>query len=254
MRTAAGIGLVTLACALLGLAGCSPFKVRVNESPKLKEYRVQSVAILPFEALPTPQSTDTGAAGLYVPPEMARSSISMAIPLQAERLDTPTATVPATAPEKVTRFVYKRLRKWGGLRVIPPEEAKGAVTAAQPGAAATPDEATKAMARNVAQRLAVDAVLVGRVLIYKERGGSKLGGEPATVGFEVKLIAADGTVLWVGNYYEKQKPMIEDLLGFLQRGGVFVTADELARYGVEHVLEAFPFGTRPERFEPEELS
>jgi hypothetical protein len=63
------------------------------------------------------------------------------------------------------------------------------------------------------------------------------------VGFEAKVVAADGQVLWEGNYYEKQRPMIEDMKGFLERGGLFVTAEELAIYGVEHMLLEFPFGT-----------
>jgi hypothetical protein len=67
------------------------------------------------------------------------------------------------------------------------------------------------------------------------------------VGFEVKVVAADGQVLWVGNYYERQRPMIEDFSGFLQRWGAFVTAEELAQYGVDEVLKEFPFGTEGEK-------
>ena len=66
------------------------------------------------------------------------------------------------------------------------------------------------------------------------------------MGFEAKVIAADGQVLWEGNYYERQRPMREDLMGFIQRRGVFVTAEELAAYGVEHMLNEFPFGTAVE--------
>ena len=61
------------------------------------------------------------------------------------------------------------------------------------------------------------------------------------VGFEVRVVAADGQVLWVGGYYERQRPMNEDLKGFLQRWA-FVTAAELAEYGVEEILKDFPFG------------
>lgn len=240
---------------LLVAVGCAPAKVTINESPKLAEYRVRSLAILPFEGLRTPQSIDSGAADLYVPSGMIRSNISVTIPLQAERLDTPTVTVPNYAPEKVTRLVSKRLQRWGGLKVIPPEEAKGAIPPSKPSQPpADTEEEAKQLAKAVAEKLSADAVLMGRVLIYKERGGTKMGGSPATVGFELRLIAADGTTLWVGSYYEKQRPMTEDLAGFWERGGVFVTADELARYGVDHVLEKFPFGVRPEKVEPEELS
>jgi hypothetical protein len=81
-------------------------------------------------------------------------------------------------------------------------------------------------------------------LVYQERSGSRLGANPpATVGFEVKAVAPDGQVLWVGNYYERQKPMTQDFLGFIHHGGVFVTAEELAQYGADEVLKTFPFGT-----------
>jgi hypothetical protein len=83
--------------------------------------------------------------------------------------------------------------------------------------------------------------------MYQERVGSRLGAHPpAIVGFQAKVIAVDGQVLWVGEYYERQRPMTEDLLGFLQRWS-FVTAAELAEYGVEEVLKEFPFGSGEER-------
>lgn len=258
-RTSCGRGgafpRLAVAVGLLGAVGCAPAKVTINESPKLAEYKVRSLAILPFEGLHTPQSIDTGAADLYVPSGMIRSNITVTIPLQAERLDTPTVTVPTYAPEKVTRLVSKRLQQWDGLKVIPPEDARGALPPSKPGQSpAETEEAARQLAKAVAEKLSADAVLMGRVLIYKERGGTKMGGSPATVGFELRLIAADGTTLWVGSYYEKQRPMTEDITGFWERGGVFVTADELAHYGVDHVLEKFPFGVRPEKVAPEDLS
>jgi hypothetical protein len=96
----------------------------------------------------------------------------------------------------------------------------------------------------VAKQLKADASLIGQVRVYQERVGGRFGASPpATVGFEAKVIAADGQVLWEGNYYEQQRPMNEDVMGFIQRWGMFVTAEELAAYGVEHMLHEFPFGT-----------
>jgi hypothetical protein len=84
---------------------------------------------------------------------------------------------------------------------------------------------------------------MGYVSMYQERVGSRLGANPAaSVGFEVKVVAADGQVLWVGNYYERQRPLTEDVIGFVQRLGMFVTAEELAEYGVDELMKEFPFG------------
>ncbi len=105
----------------------------------------------------------------------------------------------------------------------------------------------QSQAVTVAKQLKADASLIGQVRVYRERVGGRFGASPpATVGFEAKVVAADGQVLWEGNYYEKQRPMTEDLMGFIQRRGVFVTAEELAAYGVEHMLNEFPFGTAVE--------
>ncbi len=99
-------------------------------------------------------------------------------------------------------------------------------------------------AADIAAELKADAALMGQVLVYQERSGGKLGANPpATVGFEVKVVATDGQVLWVGNYYERQKPLTQDFLGFIHHGGVFVTAEELAQYGADEVLKKFPFGS-----------
>ncbi|MGH7235118.1 MAG: hypothetical protein ACREIO_01945 [Nitrospiraceae bacterium] len=232
---------VALAATLLVLGGCVPSKVTINTWPKIDEYRVKTVAVIPFEALTTPQVTSPNVPEIQAPQGAKRSDISFAPPQATEKLDQPTATVPPQAAEKLTQIVYGRLKHWEGVQFLPPDRAAGALKALRPateGEGLTPEE----KARQVALRLSADAALLGRVLVYQERVGSKLGADPAAVGFEVKLVAADGTVLWVGNYYEKQRPMNEDFMGSVQRGFVFVTAEELAEYGAGRVIRSFPFG------------
>ncbi len=134
--------------------------------------------------------------------------------------------------------MWSKLNAKPGLRVLSPSEAR---SAARELAGGTADEAPSA--QKIAQRLKADAALSGRVLVYQERVGSRLGADPpAAVGFELKLVAPDGTVLWEGNYYEKQRPLTEDVVGFFQRSGGFVTADELAAYGASELAEVFPYG------------
>jgi hypothetical protein len=101
----------------------------------------------------------------------------------------------------------------------------------------------EAVAAAAARTLKADAAMMGTVSMYQERVGSRLGANPAaSVGFEVRVVAADGEVLWVGNYYERQRPLTEDVVGFIQHGGGFVTAEELAEYGVDEIMKVFPFG------------
>ena len=123
--------------------------------------------------------------------------------------------------------------------MLPPEDSTRASSTDEQLAKAMPET----VAATVAKRLNADAALIGLVSVFQERVGGRFGASPpASVGFEVRAVAADGQVLWVGNYYERQRPMTEDLLGFLQRWGMFVTAEDLARFGVDEVLKEFPFG------------
>jgi hypothetical protein len=229
----------TVMCVLLlAVAACGPTKVTIATSPEMDQYRVRTVAMLPFEDLATPMVVDPKEPDVQPPQGAVRSDISLSIPRTNERYEQPTNWVPPAAAAKVEGIVYGKLQRWSGIQVLPPQETARAIKVSD-----VKGLPLEKMVQQVAAKLSVDAVLKGRVLAYEERVGSKLGvSKPATVGFEVKLIAADGRVLWVGNYYERQRPMIEDLAGFIQRGGVFVTAEELAEYGADHMLEKFPFG------------
>jgi hypothetical protein len=188
----------------------------------------------------SPQVRDVADQPFSVPPEVRRSDMAMAVPPNIEHPLRQTVTVPAGAGDIVTQLLWNRLKTRQGMTVLSPGEATRALTsqaALQPSAGQSP-------AVTVAKQLKADASLIGQVLVYRERVGGRFGASPpATVGFEAKVVAADGQVLWEGNYYEKQRPMTEDLMGFIQRRGVFVTAEELAAYGVEHMLNEFPFGT-----------
>ncbi len=239
MRHESGLTLRLMLTLLVGLGGCAPTKVRTDTFPSAEKYRVKTVVVMPFEALSTPQIADPLTHEFLVPEGAKGSEISVSVPPSPERRDRPTVTVPGYAAEKVAHIVYKKLRNWEGIRALSPDDAAQAIKRLGPAAKESePDQ----VAREVAGRLSADAVLLGKVLVYQERVGSKLGADPAAVGFEVKLMAADGATLWVGNYYEKQRPMNEDFLGFVQRGFGFVSAEELAEYGAEQVIQKFPFG------------
>ncbi|CUS38505.1 conserved exported hypothetical protein [Candidatus Nitrospira nitrificans] len=231
------ISAVALAAVV---TGCSGSKVATKSSNELSRYRIQSIALIPFTSIATPQARDQDDLFLPTPDSIRRSDISMGVPPEGQPLRTKTMMVPGYAAEKVTELFWGRLRDRKGLLVLAPGDAVRV-------SSADGEPATMGMekaAAEVAKRLKADAALIGLVSVYQERVGSRLGANPAaTVGFEAKVVAADGQVLWVGGYYERQRPMTEDLMGFLQRWA-FVTAEELAEYGVDEVLSDFPFGTR----------
>ena len=224
---------------IVGVA-CSGSKVTTETSAELSRYQIRTIALVPFTTLATPQVKDAADMYLSTPQSVKRSDISLGVPPIAEPPLKQTAIVPPYAAEKVTQLFWTRLKNRQGLTVLSPSEtAKAAVHAPQGTDKTTPERQTAA----IAATLKADAALMGQILVYQERSGSRLGANPpATVGFEVKAVAPDGQVLWVGNYYERQQPMTQDLVGYIQHGGVFVTAEELAQYGVEKVLKTFPFG------------
>src|SRR5690348_13834903 len=191
--------------------------------------------------LATPPVRDNVAIYMSTPQSVRGSDISLGVPANVESPLKQTATVPPYAAEKVTQLFWSRLKNRQGLTVLSPaQSAKAAVHATGD----TDQRVPERQAADMAATLKADAALMGQVLVYQERSGSRLGANPpATVGFEVKAVAPDGQVLWIGNYYERQQPMTQDLVGYIQHGGVFVTAEELAEYGVDKVLKTFPFGS-----------
>ncbi|OGW65702.1 MAG: hypothetical protein A3H49_01985 [Nitrospirae bacterium RIFCSPLOWO2_02_FULL_62_14] len=235
---------VLAALALLSACAFSP-KVKSEVSSKIDQYHVKTLVVLPFDALKTPQVTEHRPYDEIEPPQgIRRSDMSVSVPPAGERHAVQAAAVTPAAAERVTRSFHGKLKNWEGLKVFSPDDAAAALmTLAGAGGDMTPEQ----RAASVATKMTLDAAIVGRVLVYQERKGSKLGGETAAVGFEVKLVAADGTTLWVGNYYEKQKPLTEDAKGSIERGFMFQTADELVEYGTTHLAEQFPFGAKAKR-------
>lgn len=235
-RSTAVVGL-----AMLAAASCSfGSKVTTKSSGELPRYQIRTIALVPFTTLTTPQVRESIDQTIPAPQGARRSDMAMSVLPATDKHTHQTAIVPVEAGATVTQLLWSRLRARQGVTVLSPNEAAKALTSqatSQPSAGQSP-------AVMVAKQLKADASLIGQVSVYQERVGGRFGASPpATVGFEAKVIAADGQVLWEGNYYEKQRPMIEDVMGFIQRHGVFVTAEELASYGVEHLLLEFPFGT-----------
>jgi len=235
---------VCLAGAVLAGAGCSGSKVTTKASNELPRYQVKTMALVPFTTIATPQVRDQGAPFMSTPQSVRRSDISVGVPSSVEPPPRQTVIVPAAAAEKVTQLFWSRLRHRTGIVVSSPgDTGKAAASLGEDPLKTTPDMTAAAVAKKLKQ----DTALIGQVLVYQERVGSRLGANPpASVGFEVKVVAADGQVLWVGNYYERQRPMTEDFMGFIHRWA-FVTADELAEYGVDEVLKEFPFGSGGEK-------
>lgn len=221
-------------------SGCVPSKVQVQASPQFDPSRISSLAILPFQAIQTPQWGSSSTRGGVRDPEEIRTQFRLPGTDQVQMMDSRKEPylVSDTAAQRITTKVFSALSGRPSLRVIGPEESSAMLSKGSQEA----QSALTVMAQEVGTRLKVDGVLAGLVRTYRERDGSKLGAKPAAVGFEVYLLRpSDGMVLWTGGFFEQQKPLTEDLVGFFEAGG-FVTVDKLAELGVQKVMKAFPVG------------
>ena len=230
---------------LWGCGACAPDTVTIKSYPQFASQAIAKVAIAPFRAVKRERGTSLAfrtspPADLEHPqiPQSLGSVSGSSVPGRSRLIQ---VSVPDSVPDMIQHMAYSQLRLKPRIQVIPPETV-GQILGSQEGSARAQDR--QETARLLGQRLAVDAVLEGVIRVYREREGTKFAALPAAVGFEFRLLdARDGRVLWVGDYFEEQKPMTHDFKGFLERGGTFVTAEELARAGVARVLQSLPLGT-----------
>ncbi len=230
-------------CSLLWCAGgaaCAPDTVTVRSHPGFAPRAITAVAVAPFRVFegargvaPTSTLTPPGpgdagmrrSAGGPVPPAFRGARIT-------------SVSVPSFVPEVIRRMVYSRLARHFHVQVslmdtVPPVSPDGG------------EETRGQHARPPELPSAADAILEGIVHVYREREGAAFAAIPAAVGFELRLLGAgDGGVLWVGEYFEEQKPLTQDVWGFFARSGTFVTAEELARDGVARMLQRLPLEKR----------
>jgi hypothetical protein len=227
----------------LGIMGCAPDTVTVKTHPTFVSVSIKTVAVVPFTAI-------KGSPGVYQslgnlsPPDVGSSEIRPSFTGSASpvphRSHSTQVSVPSAAAEKVTEMVYANLKLRPGLKTLSAYEVTQALkrTSLKHSKLLGPQ-----LAQELGKTLSLDAIIIGQVRVYRERDGQKFAAIPAAVGFDVQLInAKNGIVIWRGDYFEEQKPLTEDLKGFIERGGKWVTAEELARSGAKRVMERLPLG------------
>jgi hypothetical protein len=112
-----------------------------------------------------------------------------------------------------------------------------------------PRDDTKDTPRSLAQKageaLGADLMIVGAIWRYRDRIQEPMGPERgASVAFDMYLIGVSGAkTVWKKRFDETQRPLTEDIRGakkLIKKGARWLSADELARYGVEEVFKRFP--------------
>ena len=100
-------------------------------------------------------------------------------------------------------------------------------------------------AQKLGKLLDAQYVAVGNVWRYKNRTGTALATDrPSSVAFSIYLIDIEKHELaWSATYDETQQALTENLLNaldFFKQGAKWLTADELAEYGMKKILKTFP--------------
>jgi len=216
-------GLFLAAVLAVTMTGCGATTTESITAPQIEQYRIVRIAVLPFMVSPATPGQYRGYAA-PAPPDVAG--------------------------EKVADVFYLKLNALQGLAVVPPQMVREAMPSI------TASVASRGLLRDLGERLDIAAVLEGTVSVYQERKGSAIGLEraedAAAIGFSVRLISVkDGKTLWNGQYYERQRPMTEDLSGFLERGARFLTIEQLTNSAVDKVLHEFPLGRQIQRTQGE---
>jgi len=107
--------------------------------------------------------------------------------------------------------------------------------------AKVPQARDSSRARKLGELVYADAVVSGRVLRFRERVGEEWGVKsPASVSFVLELWDVKrGDLIWSGRFDETQRPLNENLFAigeFTQRGGRWLTAEELTLEGVKKAV------------------
>ena len=151
------------------------------------------------------------------------------------------------AEKKLTRFTQSALATRLGDQMLPKDIVSETAMKLMP----YPSEATpKSIALETGKSIGADFVLVGAVWRYKNRTTvSGAPDQPASVAFVVYLLeTASGRTIWKNKFIKIQTALTDDISNapmFFKGGMKWLTADELAEYGVNVVFKNFPFAHHP---------
>jgi hypothetical protein len=211
---------------LLTLIGCNGGS---RSSPSLQspaKTQIDILAVIGFRAA-LPQGQE---------PEMVRNPVTgtsfMSWPVSKEVVDW------------MTDRLFELLSQDKRRHIIPPGKARGVIQSLIDSDVKSSSHPIEII-RDVGNAFSADAVLAGEIYRWHERVGTDFGiDKPASVAFDLSLIRpSDGAIIWRGNYDKTQKSLFEnlfDLNTYIKSGGRWLTAKELAEFGLERLISDIP--------------
>ncbi len=160
-------------------------------------------------------------------------------------LDDP--TIGPDAGPMMTRLVYSTLRHRFGSSVVRMDEVQPAYAGIR---LVDTRDTPRTLIRRLGEALSADLVMFGMVWRYRDIGAMQgLPEQPASVAFALYLVdTGSGRRIWRGIFSETQEYIFKNMFKFNDRikmGLKWLTADELARYGVKLTLDKFPSNVIP---------
>ncbi len=213
-----------LAAVVLLLGACQTRPVPVA-GPAAESFKPTRIAVLPF----------TNMSALYGEGQSVRCPLCGTMMV--------TGPVRDGAVRFLTEELSQLMRKKMKAGVIPPERAKGVYTTLLNEEGLLFPEV--GVVAETGLRLEADAVVVGNIYRFRERVGSDYGAErPASVAFTLAMVRVeDSSVIWSTVFDETQHSLMENLFNigtFFKRGGKWLTAEQLARYGLQEIVDELP--------------
>lgn len=217
LRFLTGAALVVL------LGACQPRAVPVGSTAD--SFKPEKILVLPF----------TDMAVIYGQEQSVRC------PLCGSMMTT--GEIEEGADEFLTDQLSKLLAKQVSAAIISADRAKGVYTALLDEEGLMFPEI--GVVAKTGRRLGADAVVVGNLYRFRDRVGSDYSVErPASVAFTLAMIrVADSSVVWTGVFDETQRSLMENLFNigtFFKRKAKWLTAEELAVFGLREMLEEIP--------------
>ena len=151
------------------------------------------------------------------------------------------------AGDMMTRLVNSTLSNRFGKNVIPLDESQAAYAGLRMD---DTRDTPRTLIKRLAEALSADLIVAGTLWRYRDKGAIEgFPEKPASVAFALYLVEPEtGRRIWRGVFDETQEYALKDMSKFTERikmGLKWLTADEMARYGVKKALSAFPSYVMP---------
>ena len=146
------------------------------------------------------------------------------------------------ASRMLTEQLFELLKKRNKYKLLTPDQARGVLSELL--VENTTGMPERDLLIKTGSRVQAYAVMAGYLYRFRERIGNRYSVEsPSSVAFDFHLIrVSDGRILWGGSYDETQRSLSENILNigtFLKRKAEWITADTMAKEGLEEMFKSF---------------